>query len=414
MDPQQQEQPDTPLPSEPRAFEPPKRKKWVWVLIVTLILVGIGVTIIWAGRDVEAPSTTQNDSLRASRSTETPELTTEVILSNRDRIWDIAFLPSGDALFTERKGVLSLLKDGQAQTVATIADVKAGGEGGLLGLAVDPEFATNGFIYTCYNTASDIRVVRWVFNDNETLGTRTDIITGLPRNSSGRHSGCRLAFGPDKYLWVGTGDTAQDLTPQSPQDPKSLGGKILRVTRDGKGAPGNMGGTFDSRIYSYGHRNVQGLAFFDKTTNGVVGINAEHGTQMDDEVNPLVRGNFGWAPPDGPYDESVPMTDKDRFPDAVEAIWSSGDPTQAPSGAAVLSGDQWKAWDGAVVLAMLKEEHLKILLLNDKLKLTKEERRFVGEFGRLRATVQGPDGSLYLTTDNGQGSDAIIRVTAKP
>ena len=345
-----------------------------------------------------------------------PTLKTEVVLTGRQHVWDIGFLPTGEMLFTERGGTLSLLKDGQAKQLAAIADVRVVGEGGLLGLAIDPEFTANRQIYTCFNTKGNtIHVVRWaVTADLSGLEKRSDIITDMPDNvNSGRHSGCRLAFGPDGYLWIGTGDTGQALGKSVPQDPKSLGGKVLRVTRDGKGAPGNVGGEFDARIYSYGHRNIQGLAFFASPVSGVLGINAEHGTDKDDEVNPLKAGNFGWGPPAGTYDQSVPMTDKTRFPDAIDALWASGDPTEAPSGAAVLKGKQWKLWDGAVVLAMLKDERLKVLTFDNQLKLTSEEERLKGEFGRLRAAVMGIDGSLYLSTSNGS-DDKIIRVTPRP
>ena len=107
------------------------------------------------------------------------------------------------------------------------------------------------------------------------------------------------------------------------------------------------------------------------------------------------------------------MTDKTRFPDAIDALWASGDPTEAPSGAAVLKGKQWKLWDGAVVLAMLKDERLKVLTFDNQLKLTSEEERLKGEFGRLRAAVMGIDGSHYLSTSNGS-DDKIIRVTPRP
>jgi glucose/arabinose dehydrogenase len=333
------------------------------------------------------------------------------VLSGREHIWDIAFLPTKEMIITERKGIVSLIKNGQAQTLVDINDVYARGEGGLLGLAIDPQFATNRYVYTCFNsTNNDIRVARWKLTSKaDALTGRTDIVTGIPQNESGRHSGCRLVFGPDGYLWIGTGDTAQNLTPQSPQDPKSLGGKILRVDRNGKGAPSNLGGKFDARIYSYGHRNTQGLAFFASEVRGVPGISAEHGPGIDDEINPLKPGNFGWAPPDGPYDESVPMTNKERFPDAVEAIWSSGNPTLAPSGAAILRGGQWKGWDGAVVVAMLKGQHLRILLLDDNLTVTGEAERLTDKYGRLRAVTPGPNGALYVSTSNGS-DDKVLRI----
>lgn len=299
--------------------------------------------------------------------------------------------------------------------VAGIEDVYAAGEGGLMGLAVDPQFAKNRFLYTCYNsTAADIRIVRFRLADSGGgLLERQDIVTGIPANttpaSAGRHSGCRIAFGPDGHLWAGTGDTAQgDIAIQ----PRSLGGKILRIDRDGNPAKGNLVGDFDPRIYSYGHRNVQGLAFFDNARNGMVGLSVEHGPGVDDEINELKPGNFGWAPPPEGYDEQVPMTDRVRFPDAISAIWSSGSMTQAPAGAVIISGENWKGWNGAIAVAFLKTEHLKILHLDNTNHVAKEERILSSEYGRLRAVAQGPDGSLYLGTSNGN-ADKIIKLTPK-
>lgn len=251
-------------------------------------------------------------------------------------------------------------------------------------------------------------MVRWKLSDDLTsMSDRNDIITGMPSNTSGRHSGCRLAFGADGYLWVGTGDAAQGT---NPQDPKSLGGKILRVDRDGNPPErGNLDGNFDPRIYSYGHRNVQGLAMLLSPRNGIYGISVEHGTGKDDEVNVLAPGNFGWDPVPN-YNESVAMTNTTKFPNAIPAIWSSGDPTVAPSGATFVYGERWRDWSGDLVLAILKDQRLKALELNDDLQVEKVTDLFVEKFGRLRAAVQGPDGNLYITTDNGE-DDKIIRIT---
>lgn len=383
------------------------------LIVVGLVTLGVGLVVagwlLW--RDTTPNSRPVLDTRGIEQSIEDPELTITTVLDGLTHVWDIAFLPSREMLFTERNGTIYIVRDDEVHQLADVDDVRAGGEGGLMGLAVDPKFAQNRYIYTCFNsTAGDIRVVRWgVRSDLTALTGRKDIVTGMPSNKSGRHSGCRLAFGPDGYMWVGTGDTAQNLTPQSPQDPASLGGKILRVDSNGRAAPGNLTGAFDKRIYSYGHRNTQGLAFFAEAINGVVGISAEHGPGVDDEINPLQSGNFGWAPPDGPYDESVPMTDTNRFPDAVAAIWSSGDPTLAPSGAAIIQGSQWMTWNGAVAVAMLKTQHLRIVILDNDLKVIKEEVRLENDYGRLRAVSMGPDGALYVSTSNGN-DDKILRL----
>jgi glucose/arabinose dehydrogenase len=338
-----------------------------------------------------------------------PTLEPAVVIEGLDHVWDVAFAPDETMYFTERSGNINVLKDGAKAVLTRPSDVVARGEGGMLGMTLDPDFAANRFLYTCFNTGDDVRVVRWrVSENNAAIGNRQDIITGMPRIASGRHSGCRPRFGPDGYLWVATGDAA---TGTNPQDPKDLGGKILRVDRDGQAAPDNLGEPFDARVYSYGHRNGQGLAFLPETVGNAVGFSVEHGPGKDDELNPLVKGNFGWDPVPG-YNESVPMTDTTKYPDAVAATWSSGDPTIAPSGATILRGDNWRDWNGALAMAVLKGSHVRILTLDESAQVT-SETAVLDTFGRIRSTVIGPNNDLYLTTDNGGGADKIIRVTPK-
>ena len=343
-------------------------------------------------------------------------LSVTTYVSGIGRPWDLAFLPDGTMVFTERNGPIRLrLANGSLRTLADPDDVLLASEGGMLGVAVDPDFATNRRIYTCFLSDAagdpDVRIVRWrLTNAADRLHLRTDIVTGLPVNEGvevGRHSGCRPRFGPDGYLWVGTGDAA---TGTVPQDPTSLGGKVLRVDTDGNAAPGNPGGDLDPRIYTYGHRNVQGVAF----SPGGKAYSIEHGSYRDDEINRLYPGaNYGWDPQGygsgTPYDESGPMTDLDRFPDAVEAVWSSGTPTIAPSGGTFLTGDQWKGWKGALVLAVLKEQQLRIVGFDGTGTAVDVEWTRLTDRGRLRAAVQGPDGALYVATDASRGT--ILRIT---
>lgn len=402
-----------------RADKPERWRSWLYIGIIVLAA-GVVAIVVWAvaRQIVEKDLKVVDDAPVQTTETKSeliPELTTETVLDGRDHVWDLGFLPTGEMLFTERKGTISMLSGGKVSELAKPSDVAAKGEGGMMGIAVDKDFAKNRYVYTCFNsTRGDIRVARWqVKADLSGLENRNDIVTGIPTNQTGqtgRHSGCRTAFGPDGNLWIGTGDAATENTAQ---DPVGLAGKVLRVDRDGKGVAGNQGAGFDSRIYSYGHRNVQGIAFFAKANAGVMGVSVEHGSNVDDEVNLLKNGNFGWAPSIKGYNElGVPMTDKARFPDAIDAIWSSGKPTQAPSGVAVLKGAKWKAWDGALAVAVLKDKHLKILLLDGTNKVIKEELLFKNQFGRLRGSTVGTDGNLYLTTDNG-APDQIIRVVPR-
>jgi len=343
----------------------------------------------------------------------TPRIEAVVVTSGLDHPWEVAFLPDNTMLFTERGGVISKLADGKKVVIEEPDDVVVRGEGGMMGLAVDPDYQSNRYIYACFNSSRsglDIRVVRWRLNESATSASeRTDIVTGMPAASSGRHSGCRIGFGLDRNLWIGTGDAARGGVSQ---DLSSLGGKILRVDRDGKGVDGNLGGQADPRIYSYGHRNTQGLAFYSSIQNGSYGVSVEHGSSVDDEVNPLVKGNFGWNPP-LPYDESVPMTDTQKFPEAVKSIWNSGDPTIAPSDAAFLTGNEWGKWQDRLAMGVLKDQHLRLLELKPDGTTGEQLKVFDHAYGRIRAVTLGPDSVLYISTDNGAGQDQIVRLTPK-
>ncbi|MCU1369412.1 MAG: putative secreted protein [Ilumatobacteraceae bacterium] len=348
--------------------------------------------------------------------TEPSSLQVTTVLSGLGRPWDLAFSPGGSLFFTERAGKIRIrTTSGEVRTLAQPADVAAVGEGGMLGIAIDPDFSSNRRIYTCFRStaggAADIRLVRWRVNNATTaLGSRADIVTGMPTNSSGRHSGCRPRFGPDGSIWMGTGDAA---TSSVPQNPKSLGGKVLRIDTDGKGVAGNASAPFDNRIYTYGHRNVQGIAF----SPGGKAYAIEHGTDRDDEVNRLVAGaNYGWdpRPPGGGtgYDESQPMTNLTKYPNARKAVWSSGNPTIAPSGGTFLKGSKWGGWERSLAMAVLKDQHLRVLAFNQDGTAVDQQWTRITDRGRLRVAVLGPDGNLYIAVDNDPGTIFKITPTA--
>ena len=283
----------------------------------------------------------------------------------------------------------------------------------MMGLAVDPGFGSNHFIYTCYTTANDNRVVRWHVNPALT-GTDGSLVlvSGIARADF--HDGCRVRFGPDSKLWITTGDGAIGPAPQSLS---SLNGKVLRINSDGT-VPGDN--PFVStpganpRIHDRGHRNPQGIAF--RPGNGQA-YSVEHGPDRDDEVNKLVPGgNYGWNPnTGGAYDQSHPMTDH-SLPGCpcIDAIWSSGSPTIAPSGATFLSGAQWKSWNGTLAIAVLHRNEggfVLVLKLDANGNLADQAIANLGSAPRLRSAVQGPDGNLYIATDVSAPNGAIWKVT---
>jgi len=348
-----------------------------------------------------------------------PQLAIEVLVSNLTNPWDLAQAPDGTVIFDQRGGGLSAYRpDGTLQAIqADFEDLYANGETGLMGLVLDPDFADNRRFFTCQGYApddGDIRVISWEMGVDYVEATRLvdPLVQGLPL-TSGRHGGCRLRFDTEGALRVGTGDAASGA---NAQDLNSLGGKTLRVDPDtGEPWPDNpfVGDeNANPLIYTYGHRNVQGLAL--RPGSGDV-YSAEHGPDIDDEINLLTSGaNFGWNPvgsDPGDYNESVPMTDP-NIAGAEPALWSSGDPTLATSGATFLDGPEWGAYDGLMLVGLLKGEGILVLQFEADGGLISASRLpgFDGTYGRIRTVQLGTDGALYVTTSNG-GGDVLLRVT---
>ena len=366
-------------------------------LILILVATGLGYSKL-------APGVANGQS-------NSPFLQVETFVSGLTIPWDIAFTPDGTMVFTQKSGVLSSrLANGTVQEVdADFGDLYARGETGLMGIVVDPDFASNRRFYTCQgHTGPEVQIVAWTINSDYTEATRVadPLVGGLPA-SSGRHGGCRLRFGPQGFLWIATGDAT---TGTAPQDLTSLGGKVLRVDAStGVGGSTNPF-TSSSRVYTYGHRNVQGLAL-RPDTNQMWSI--EHGPSIDDEINLLASGgNYGWDPVPS-YNESVSMTDLVKFPAAIVAKWSSGSPTLAPSGAAFLEGDRWGIWEGRLAVATLKDSKLRLFEFTTNGDFVSQDvvSELDGAYGRLRTPMLGPDGALYVTTSNGGGADRVLRIT---
>ena len=359
--------------------------------------------------------------------TGTPELRVGVVAGGLSHVWDLGFLPGGQVLVSEREGKLSLLSGTQpgatVQPVrADLDDVYARGEGGLMGLVVHPDFAQSRRFTTCQThaergSATDVRLVTWQLSADGSAAERVrdPLVGGLPIASSGRHSGCRPTMAADGTLLVGTGDTARGTISQ---DLNSLGGKVLRIELATGAAPADnpfidAQNPAQRLIWDYGHRNVQGVAVQPGTGEA---YSAEHGPSSDDEVNRLQPGaNYGWDPSQGGsvsgYDESVPMTDLERFPDAVPAAWSSGRPVEAVSGAAFLSGPQWGELDGVLAVGALRGQKLLLMTIgaDGAVSQVRVPAPLDGQFGRLRAVRLAPDGALFVSTSNGD-DDKVLRI----
>jgi glucose/arabinose dehydrogenase len=307
--------------------------------------------------------------------------------------WGLAFLPGGDALVSERDTgrILRLTPGGgAARQVYDVPGVAASGEGGLLGIAVSPDFSRDNLVYAYYTGEQDNRVVRFRLSG----GQQPEVIfDGIAK--AGFHNGGRIAFGPDGMLYVGTGDAGET---QQSQNPSSPNGKILRLTPDGAPAPGNP--TSGSPVYSLGHRNVQGLAWDSNRRL----FATEFGQNDVDEVNLIKPGrNYGW-----PIVEGTGDTDGGRFTNPL-VTWSTDE--ASPSGMAI-------AGDTAYVAA-LRGERLWSVPLNGET-AGQPRAEFQGRYGRLRTVATAPDGSLWLTTSNTDGrgdlrdgDDRILRFPAR-
>jgi glucose/arabinose dehydrogenase len=305
-----------------------------------------------------------------------PDGSLETLASDLVAPWSVVPLADGDALISQRDDgrVLERTTDGAVREVGVVPGVAAGGEGGLLGLAVLDD-GDGAWLYAYFTAADDNRVVRMPLDGDTgsyTLGEPEVVFAGIAK--AGNHNGGRIAFGPDGFLYIATGDASD--TARS-QDLASPNGKILRVTPEGDPAPGNP---FDSAVYSLGHRNVQGMAW---TSDGRMWA-SEFGQNTFDELNLIEPGsNYGW-----PMHEGV--ADADGFVDPV-ATWSTAD--ASPSGIAAV-GD-------TVFMAGLRGERVWMIDTQDG--AAAPEAFLVGEQGRIRDVVLAIDGSLWLLTNNTDG-----------
>jgi aldose sugar dehydrogenase len=346
-----------------------------------------------------------------------PALDVTTVIDGLDHPWDVVTAPDGTLLTGERSGRFVALRPGGQPTdvAADQSDLFASGETGLMSIALANDFDSSRKLFTCQGFQSgdtkDVRVQTWTVDDAWTNLTRTGtLIDGFPINS-GRHGGCRLLPMADGTMYIGVGDSAR---PTIPQDLGSLGGKVLRIDANtGQPAAGNP--FPDSPVFTLGHRNVQGLAL-RPGTESIFAV--EQGSSRDDEVN-LLRsgGNYGWKPDRNPdrYDESVPMTDPERVPGAIGAVWSSGPSTIATAGGTFIDGDAWGDWNGALAVGVLKGQELLLLRLSDDGDSVADEvspTELDGTVGRIRSVAAQPDGSLLLTTDNGS-DDKVLRVSPR-
>lgn len=381
--------------------------------------------------------------------------------------WDMAFLPDGTMFFTEKcKGLSVRLPSGDVKALLGVEgtsgysmvgkDLFCDGQAGVQGVAIDPQFSSNRYIYVYSSSKGDNR--KWggyanvvmrlkVDSSLSKVSDRVDIIDDLgykPKKSNhpfggpGAHNGGRIRFNPaDGFLYVAIGDNHNGVGPQSPTE---LRGKILRVDRDGKAAPGNKPPAgFDPRVFTYGHRNPQGIAFRPGTNEVFI---SENGPWHSDEVTKLENGgNGGWDPrpnvggrkdcPDdycgyspnqmGAMDPKqraafMPMTDTKTYPNALKPAWTNNGLSQGMCGSVFLTGKQWKQWEGRLAVGYAgigihgtpTGNRIDILDISKDGKSAKREELLWPTFaGRFRHLSVGPDGDLYV---GDEAANMIYRV----
>jgi glucose/arabinose dehydrogenase len=385
------------------------------------------------------------------------KLVSEVVLEGLDNPWDLAFLDDGTMLFTEKcKGLSVRMPDGTVTKLYGVgategyasngSDLFCEGQAGMMGVAFDPDFANNRriYVYSTSNMATPHtnRLMRFTVNADFTgLADRTDIVADVPYKMAasnhpfggpGAHNGGRVRFDSNGHLFLTTGDTHNGEVPQSPT---MMGSKVLRIDTDGNAIADNAPPEgFDKRTFTYGHRNVQGIAFHPVTGQA---ITAEHGPWHSDEITILQNGgNAGWDPrpnmagradcPDNycgysPNQEDgmnryeraayMPMTDFDTYPDAMPPVWNNNGWSQGTGSAAFLKGEAWGDWDGAMVVGIMGigfggtpiGQRIDVIHFNDDNTDVEDvtEMTLPMAPGRFRTVVMGPDGSLYTAIDEG-------------
>jgi len=350
-----------------------------------------------------------------SYDTQERSITVEQVVDGLERPWSLAFLSNNEWLITERTGQLRRIINGQLQpqAIAGTPEVDTDGQGGLLDVVPDPNYADNGWIYLSY-VASDKKlfagsgteVVRGRIENNQWIDEQK-LFVATPKQRGGRHFGSRLVFDNEGFLYISLGDRGDRDTAQNG---KAHAGSIIRLHANGDIPESNPfvdNADVLSEIYSMGHRNVQGMTYDSKTDTLWA---HEHGPQGGDELNQVVAGkNYGW--PTITYGVNYGIgtkigigTKKAGF-EQPTTFW---DPSIAPSGLALVTSDEYPEWNGNLLVGALKFQLIARLTLEDDA-VRNEERILEGEFGRIRDIRQGPDGYLYFLTDATNGGLYRIR-----
>ncbi len=328
-------------------------------------------------------------------------LRTKTITSNLDTPWEILWGPDDFIWVTERTGKVSRINpvNGMVSEVILIADAKETGEGGLLGMVIDPDFATNNYFYVAYNyfaAGNDYRekIVRFTYNPStQKAGNPLILLDNI--DGANNHNGCRLIISPDKKLILTTGDA--QITGNS-QDVNNINGKTLRINLDGT-IPGDNP-IANSPVWSWGHRNPQGLVY---SPDGKILYSSEHGPSSNDEINIILKGrNYGWPRVEGFCDNAL-ETAFCNDNNVIEPIFA-WTPTLAVAGIDFYNSDLIPEWKNSILVSSLKASRITQLLLDETgTAVLKSTDFFTNVYGRLRDICISPDGKVYIATSNRDG-----------
>ena len=330
-----------------------------------------------------------------------------IVKQNLQHVWEMVWGPDDHIWFTERDGRISKMNPttGNIVFTASINEVVASGEGGLLGLALHPDFLNNGLLYVVYNYSSSTsyreKVVRYTFTNNSITNPVT-IIENIA--ASNIHNGSRIRVVNESSgvkIYFTTGDASNS---SSSQDVNSRNGKVLRLNADGSIPSDNP--FANNPVWSYGHRNPQGLIFVNTKL-----YESEHGPNIEDEVNIIEKGrNYGWPDVNGPCNSGEVTFCTGN--NVKEPIWSSGDNTIAVCGIDYYNNDKIPAWKNSILMTTLKDASLRQLKLStDGNSVVSTSMFFKDEYGRLRDICISPSGNVYICTSNGGNADKIIEIT---
>ena len=385
-------------------FVPAAATRWA-LLALAVTLAGCA-----SSQESQGPSAAETPQATPSRA-----LDVTVVQEGLSIPWDIAFAPDGRMFVSERPGRIRVYASGQAGAellkTIEIPDIRAVGEAGAMGMDFDADFDEHPFLYVCASRDLDGegRDAPW---RNELLRFRVgddDVALEGPVfestiKANRQHNGCAVETDADGHIWMTVGDALGGRRGVPQLD--NLNGKVLRLNRDGSAPEDNP--SFFGRVglpYTIGHRNPQGIAL---DPAGGPPYTAEHGPNVNDEINRIVAGgNYGWpcytgedTPPEDIGGQQALEIECGEPGDYIPPAWASGDATIATSGIVFLDGDLWGPWEGNIVVATLKEQELRRFEVNDDGSLVDAESLLNEQFGRLRAVVIGPDGALYVTTSN--------------